>query len=151
MDRTYSEDGFKYIPWIFFQLFVTKAQTTIFFVDIEYLNFYRSTDLSHFTRMFDLLCPGKVGDMDQSFYAIFNFDKGAEVGEVTYGSGVRAAHRIFLFNIFPWIGFELFDAERHFTFITIECQDNGFHLFVYRHKVLCTVQMLCPAHFRNMD
>lgn len=48
MYRTYSKYCFKYIPRIFLKLFVTKAQTTVFFIDFQYLNFNVSTNLSKF-------------------------------------------------------------------------------------------------------
>ena len=89
--------------------------------------------------------------MDQSFNTFFNFNEGTKVGEVPNGCCVGASNRIFLFDVIPWIGLELFYAERHFSLLAIECQDNGFYLVAHFHKVLCAVQMLCPTHFRYVD
>ena len=83
MDRTYCKHGLEYVPGIFFELFVSEAETTIFFVDFENLNFDIGTDLSKLRGVFDFLCPRKVGDVDKTFYAFFDFYEYAEVGEVT--------------------------------------------------------------------
>ena len=57
MDRSYSEDGFKHIPWILFQLLVSKTQTTVLFVDVENLYLYGCSELGYFARMFDFFRP----------------------------------------------------------------------------------------------
>ena len=60
MDRIDGKDTFEYVPRILFELFVTQAQTTIFLVDFQYLNFDVGSDLSKFRRVFDFLRPRKV-------------------------------------------------------------------------------------------
>ena len=151
MDRTYSEDGLEHIPRIFFQLLVTQAQATVFLVDVEYLYFDRRTDLSYFARVLDLLGPREVGDMNQPFYAFFDFHKGSEVGEVANGSGMGAAHRVFHFNVFPWIGLQLFHAERHLAVFAVEGKNHCFYLFTHGHEILRAVEVLCPAHLRHVN
>ncbi|MPN03114.1 hypothetical protein SDC9_150337 [bioreactor metagenome] len=89
--------------------------------------------------------------MDQTFNPLFNFNKGTKVSEVANGCRVGTSNRIFLFDIIPWIGFELFYAERHFSLFAIERKNNSFHIVANFHKVLCTVQMLCPTHFRYVN
>src|SRR5690554_2854545 len=151
MNRAYSEDGFKHIPGILFQLLVSKTQTTVFFVDVKYLYLYRCSELSYFTRVFDFFRPGEVRNVNQAFNAFFNLHESTEIGEVTYSSCMCASNRIFHLNTFPWIRFQLFYTERHFAIITIECKNDCIYLFTYSHKVLCAVKMLGPAHFRNVN
>jgi hypothetical protein len=42
------ENGFEYIPWIFFELFVAKAQTTVIFVNFKNNNFNSITNCCKF-------------------------------------------------------------------------------------------------------
>ena len=37
--RILCEDGLEVVPWVVFNLLVTEAETTVFFVDIEHLYF----------------------------------------------------------------------------------------------------------------
>ena len=60
MDRINGKDTLEYVPRILFELFVTQAQTTIFLIDFQYLNFDVGSDLSKFRRVFDFLRPRKV-------------------------------------------------------------------------------------------
>ena len=140
--RTYSKYSFEYIPRIFFQLFVTKAQATVFFVDFQYLNFDICTDLSEFRRMFYFLSPRQVRDVDQSVYTFFDFHEYTEVSEVTNFCSVLGTYRILFFDSFPWILFQLFDTQRHLTFVTVKSQDNSFYFVTYLHEVLSRTQVL---------
>jgi len=74
----------KYIPRIFFQLLVAEAQATVVLVDCENFNFDISTDLSEFARVFDLLSPREIADVDETVNAFFDFNEYAEVSEVAY-------------------------------------------------------------------
>ena len=89
--------------------------------------------------------------MNQTIYALFDFNEYTEVCKVTNFGMMTRTDSIFGFDIFPRIRFELFDTERHFTFFTVKSQDNGFYLIAYFHEVLCTTQVLRPRHFGNVD
>ena len=75
-------------PWILLELFVTERETTVLFVDFEYCNLDLSTDLSKLVRVFDLLGPAEVADVDKTVNALFDLNEYAEVGEVANLSGV---------------------------------------------------------------
>ena len=151
VNRVHREYGFKHIPRVLFKLLVTQAQTTVFFVDFQYLNLDFCANLREFRRMFDLLGPRKVGDMNQAVYAFFYLNEYAEVCKVAYFGRMFGTHGVFLFDVFPRIGFQLLDTQRHFTFFTIQGQNDSFYFVTYLHEVLCGTQVLAPRHFRYVD
>ena len=142
VNRTYSEYCFEYIPRIVFQLLVTQAQTTVFLVDFQ--NYYIDvcTNLSEFRRMFDLLSPRQVRDVDQSVNTFFDFYEYTEVSEVANFSNVLRTYRIFFFDSFPWICFQLFDTQRHLAFFAVQSQDDSFYFVAHFHEVLSRTQVL---------
>ena len=116
---------------------MTKTQTTVLFVYFEYDYVDVSTDGSELRRMFNLLGPREVADMDKSVYAFFQFYEDTEVGEVANLSGMLASNRIFHLDGFPWIFFELLNAEAHLALFAIKRQDNSFYLITNVHELLC--------------
>ena len=60
MNGTDGKDTFKHIPWIFFELLVSKAESAIFNIYVQNDNLDIFTNLGKFGRMFDLLRPRKV-------------------------------------------------------------------------------------------
>lgn len=60
VDRADSEDGLEDIPRILLELLVTKAETTVLLVYIEYDDVDVSTGLRELARMLDLLGPREV-------------------------------------------------------------------------------------------
>ena len=101
--------------------------------------------------MFYFLRPGQIGDMNQSVNPFFDFYKYTEVREVAYSSGMFGTYTVFLFNILPWIGLQLFDTQRHFPFVTVQGQYNCFYFISHFHEILSRTQVLRPWHFRNVD
>jgi len=146
-----SKDCFKDIPWILFQLLVAKAQTTVFLVDIQYLNFDFRTNGGKLRRMFDFLGPAEVANMDKAVDTFLNFNKYTEIGEIANFGSVSWTNHIPGFNLWPWVVFHLFDTQRHFVFIAIQGQDGSFHLVSDFQEVLSRTEVLGPAHFWNVD
>ena len=140
--RTYCKYSFKYIPRIFFELLVAKAQATVFLVDFQNLYVDVCTNLSEFRRMFNLLRPRQVRDVNQAVNTFFDFNEYTEVSEVTNFCSVLAADRILLFDSFPRIRLQLFDTQRHLTLFTVQSQDYCLNFVTYLHEVLCRTQVL---------
>ena len=88
VNATNGEDGFEYVPGIFFELLVAEAKATVFFVDSEYFHFDVVAYLSKFAGVFDFLGPAEVGDVDQTVYTFLKLYEYTEVGEVAHASGV---------------------------------------------------------------
>ena len=80
--------------------------------------------------------------MDQAVNALFQFDEDAEGGEVTNGGGVTRTDRIFLEDVSPRIGDELFDTERHLLTFAVEGEDNSFHFVADFEEVVSGAQVL---------
>ena len=89
--------------------------------------------------------------MDEAVDAVRYLYEDAEIGEVAHLGGVARAYRVALFDTFPRVGGELLDAERHLPLLTVEGEDNRFHLVAYLHEVLCRTQVLVPRHLRYVD
>ena len=89
--------------------------------------------------------------MNQAVYAFFYLNEYAEVCKVAYFGRMFGTHGVFLFDVFPRIGFQLLDTQRHFTFFTIQGQNDSFYFVTYLHEVLCGTQVLAPGHFRYVD
>ncbi len=103
--------GFKHIPRVLFQLFVSKAQSAVFLVDIQHNHLDAFTDLGKLCRVLDFLAPGKVADVNQAIYTFFKLNKDSKVGKVPDCSCGFCADGILLMDVFPWIRDQLFDAE----------------------------------------
>ena len=67
---------------------MAEAQAAVVFVDFQDNDFDVGTDLREFGRMFHLLGPAQVGDVDQAVDTLFDLYEYAEVGEVAHFGGV---------------------------------------------------------------
>ena len=136
MDRINGKDRFEYVPRILFQLFVTQAQSSVVLVDFKNYNIDLSTDLSEFCRMFYFLRPRQVRDVDQSVNSFFDLYEYTEVREVTHDSFMFRTNSIFLLDILPRVVFQLFDTQRHLSFVAIQGKNNSLYLVSHFHEVL---------------
>ena len=132
-------------------MLVTEAETTVFLVDFEHLNFDRSTNLSELAGVLHLLSPREVRDVDETINTFFELYEHTEVSEVAHLSSVLRTNGVLHFDILPRIFLELLDAERHLAFSAVECEDHSFDFVTYLEEVLCRTEVLAPRHFRNVD
>ena len=146
-----AEFSFKLFPRILLELLVAKAETTVLFVDFEHDNLDFSTDRGELVRVFDFLGPAQIADVDQAVNAFFDLNEYAEVGEVTNFSPVACANCVLLSNVLPWIGFELFDTERHLALVAVESEDNSVHFVTDFEEVVSGTEVLAPAHFTYVN
>ena len=70
--------------------------------------------------MFDFFRPAQITDVNQTVNTFFNFNKYTKIGKVANCCFMFGTQTKFGFNIFPWISFQLFDTQRHFSFITVK-------------------------------
>ena len=80
--------------------------------------------------------------MDQAVNTFFDFYEYTEVSEVANFCSVLGTDRIFLFDSFPRISFQLLDTERHLTFFAVQSQNYSLYFVTYLHEVLCRTQVL---------
>jgi len=101
--------------------------------------------------MFDFLRPWEVRNVNEAINALFQLNKNAEVGKVTYRSCMFWIDRVTVSDSNPWIRNELFHSEWHLTLFAIESQNDGFNIFTNLQEIMGCAQMLWPWHFRNVD
>ena len=93
--------------------------------------------------MFDL-GPGEVADVDQTLYAVLEFSKHTEVGDIANGSLLGAADGIFLADALPGIGGELFQAEGHLAGLAVKGKDDCLDLVTDLEEFLSAVKPRGP-------
>ncbi len=145
------EEGLVDIPWVWLKLFVAQAEAVLLGVDFEDDDVDFLAVMDEVGRMFDLLGPAEVADVDKAVDAFFQFHEDAEVGEVADNAGVAAAYAVFLIDIEPWVWHELFDAEAHLASFAVEVQDDSFHFLTLLEEVLSAAEVLAPAHLADVD
>ena len=77
-DSVNAELSLQLLPRILLELLVTKAQTAVSYVDVKYNNLDLSTDLGELIRVFDLLGPAQVADVDQTVNAFLDLYEDTE-------------------------------------------------------------------------
>ncbi len=110
-----------------------------------------STDLGELVRVFDLLGPAQVADVDQTVNAFFDLYKDTEVGEVAYLSPVAGANSVLGLYVCPRIVFELLDTQTHLALCAVESKDNGIYLVAYFQEVVSGTEVLAPAHLAYVN
>ena len=74
--------------------------------------------------------------MDQSVNSFFDLNEYTEVREVTHDSFVFRTNSIFLLDILPRVVLQLFDTQRHLSFVAIQGKNNSLYLVSHFHEVL---------------
>lgn len=118
-------DGDMAAPRIGADIFDGEGEALVLFVDVgddgfDFLAFFK-----HFRGMFDALNPRDIGDVDEAVDAFFDTDKDAEVGDIADLADDLATEGIFLFELAPRVGFDLFHAEADTTVVDVDIEDNS--------------------------
>ena len=98
-------------PWISAQLFDAEGEALVLLVDVCDDSFDFLSDLKELGGVFDTVCPGDVGDVDESIDAFFDTDEDTEVGDVAYFTDEFAIDRVFVLQQAPGVGLNLFHTE----------------------------------------
>src|SRR5436190_9611269 len=99
------------VPDVGRQLLEPERQPLVRGVDIQHHRLDDVALLQDLGRMFDALAPRHVADVDQAVDLVLDFDERAELGEVAHLAGDLAADRIFVREVVPRIGLDLFQAQ----------------------------------------
>ena len=83
--------------------------------------------------MLDPLGPGKIGDMNQAVYTLFNPDEYTKISNILYLALYDRSNRIIFNNQIPRVGLKLFYPERYTFCINIHVKHFNFRLFPDRH------------------
>src|SRR5271166_5448509 len=89
--------------------------------------------------------------MNQAVDAIFDFDKGAEVGEIANASFHRHANRELLMQRIPWIGSQLTHAERNAALRRVHVEHDALDLIADIDQLRGMLHALRPSHLTDVD
>src|SRR5262249_54996984 len=94
--------------------------------------------------------PADVADVDQAVEAVFDFDEGAEFGDVSNPAGYHGADRVLLGGQQPRIGLRLLDAGRDAAVPGVDCELQHLRLFSFPGTLRRVHGFLRPAHFADV-
>ena len=89
--------------------------------------------------------------MDQAVDAVFDFDEGAEVGQVAHAAFDRHADGELLVQRIPRIGRQLPHAERNAALGRVHVQHHAFHLIADVDQLRRMLHALRPGHLADVD
>ena len=138
------------LPGIVRQLLIAQRQAFLILIDFEDHGVDLLTLLEDFRRVFDVLGPRHIGNMDQTVHPFIETDKGAEVRQAFDFSLDLGSHRIFRFNKIPRIRGDLLHAERDFPGGFVHIQHLGFHDVSDRNDLRGVSDFVGPRHLRDM-
>ena len=101
--------------------------------------------------MLGLACPGKVGKMDQPVHPLFNFHKGAEIGQIPDGALDEGPLGVPGYESRPRIIDHLFQAEGDAALGSVQVQNHHFHRIPYTDHLGGMSEPLAPRHLRDVD
>ena len=120
------------------------------FVDARYDCFDFLIFLKNVSRMFDLLCPGNVGDMHKAIYAFFKFDKCSEISKVANAAANLGADRVTDINAIPRVFLKLLHAQTDPFFYGIDAEHLYFNLLAFVKNTFRALDAPCPRNLRDM-
>src|SRR5581483_2479947 len=101
--------------------------------------------------MFHSLGPAQVADVNQAIDSFFNFDEGAEVGQVANAPLDACAYGIFFNQRIPGIRGQLPHSERDAPLSGIHVQHNAFDLVIHADELRRMFGALRPRHFADVN
>ena len=89
--------------------------------------------------------------MNQTFDVFFYLNKHAKGCDAFNFTGYSDSQRIPLINGKPWIGIHLLHTQRYSPLFLVGREHNSLYGISNLYKLFGMLDLLCPAHFRNMD
>ena len=137
-------------PGILLCLLHTERDFLLLLVDFQNDDINRVIHLDQFVRMADPLGPRHFADMNQTFDAIFQFDKGTVAHHVDNSSLVRGIDGVFLTNIFPRACLQLLKPQGDFFLLIVDMKNLHFEIVVDFYH-LGRVTDSSPTHVGDMQ
>src|ERR1022692_2982312 len=138
------------VPHIGLQLLHTQRQAALVRLDGQYDGLHLVALLQDFGRMLHALGPAQVADVDQSVDSVFDFDEGAEVGQVADFAFHHRAHREFLMQTLPGIRLQLLQAQADAALLRIYVQHYGLNLVANIDQLGGMLHALGPSHLADV-
>ena len=107
--------------------------------------------LQDFGRMLDARGPAQVADVDEAVDSVFDFDEGAELGEIADAAFDGRAHGILVVQRIPRVGGQLPHAERDAAFGRIDADHDAIDLVAHVDELRGMLHALRPGHFADVD
>src|SRR5438034_5791016 len=101
--------------------------------------------------MLDALGPAHVGDVNETVYTWFNFDKSSKAREVPDFSTDSCSNRILEREHDPRILFRLFHTERDLLLVRIDLEHHGFDRLTDGNQLRRMPHVERPAHLADVD
>ena len=137
-------------PGIFNELLDAESELLVLLVNGEDLGLHHVAHMIELAGMADLLGPGNVGDVDEAVDAVLDADEHAELGDVLDGALQDGAFGVLLGHEFPGIGTDLLHAEADALLVSVNAQDDHFHLVAGVDELGRMTQLAGPGHFGNV-
>src|ERR1017187_7937767 len=138
------------VPHIGLQLLHTERQAALVRLNGQYDGLHLVALLQHFGGMLHPLGPAQVADVDQSVDSVFDFDEGAEVGQVADFAFHHRAHRELLVQTLPGIRFQLLQTQADTALLRIDVQHHGLNLVVHVDQLGGVLHALGPGHLADV-
>ncbi|KPW29715.1 hypothetical protein ALO95_05579 [Pseudomonas syringae pv. antirrhini] len=94
--------------------------------------------------------PGDVGQVNQAVDAAVQTNEDTEIGDRLDGAGDFIALVELAREIFPRVGFALFDAEGDTTTLFVDVQNHNFHFVANLNDFRRVDVLVGPVHFGNV-
>ena len=146
-----AETAVDFFPRIGIELFDTKADALVGFVDVENHGFEIVALFEHFARVIDLAGPGEIRDVDHAVDAFFEFDECTVGGHVANLALDLFADHVAKLDLVPWIWFELANAEGDLLLVLVDAEHEGFDFLAECEDIRWTRDALGPGEFRHVD
>ena len=122
--------GCDIVPGIGGGLLHSQGDFLFLLVDAQNDDLHLVTDIDQFGGVIDALGPGHLADVDESFDAVFEFDKCPIGHDVDDLAGHARIDGELVLDAFPRAGGLLFEAEGDFLFFTVDVEDHHLNFLV---------------------
>ena len=100
--------------------------------------------------MLNPLGPTQVAHVHQPINAIFDFDEGAELGQITHSSFNGGAHGKFVMQRIPGIGCKLSHAQRNTSLLRVDVKHYAVHVIAHADELGGMLHTLGPGHLAHV-
>src|SRR5581483_1678264 len=142
---------YEIIPGVRFEIFDRKRHPPVFGIDASDDRFDLLAFLQNLSGMLDPPRPRNVGNVDESIDAVLDFDKGAEVSQVSDASLNSRTNLITVTQSLPRVFLDLFHAEADAARFRIDAEHLNFYRVARINKLARMLDAFGPAHFGDMD
>ena len=142
VNRIFKEDGCEGIPWVFFQLLVTQAETTSFGIDFQDHDVQHLVLLDELRRVVDFLGPRKIANVHEAVHTLSQFYKKTEIGQIANPAAETRSNRELFADGNPRILGQLLHTQGHFAVLFVNGENNSLNRIPLFDEILGIAQVL---------